>query len=187
MYYDRLVGALEALLFAAGEPLKIGEISEYLHIEKGQVWPLISTLKEQYAYENRGIMIREQDNSFQLVTKADFYEVISVLCKSKDIKLTNAAMETLSIIAFKQPVTRAEIEAIRGVKAERVINTLLDLELIAEAGRKKALGTPILYATTDKFLSVFGMASLNDLPLPSKENTADDDEDQMQPQLIVTK
>lgn len=185
MYYDRLVGALEALLFAAGEPLKIGEIAEYLHIEKAQVWSLLSTLKEQYTSENRGLMIRELDNSFQLVTKADFYEVVSVLCKSKEIKLTNAAMETLSIIAFKQPVTRAEIEAIRGVKVERVINTLLDLGLITEAGRKKALGTPILYATTDKFLSVFGMASLDDLPIPAEDDKIDDE--QVQPQLIVTK
>ena len=80
------------------------------------------------------------------------------------MKLTNAAMETLAIIAFKQPITRAEMEAIRGVKVDGVVNTLLDLGLIVEAGRKKALGNPILYATTDKFLTVFGLASLQDLP-----------------------
>lgn len=185
MYYERLVGALEALLFAAGEPLTVGEIAEYLHIEKAQVWSLLTALKEQYSAENRGLMIRELDNSFQLVTKADFYEVISVLCKSKEIRLSNAALETLSIIAFKQPVTRAEIEAIRGVKADRVLNTLLDLELITEAGRKKALGTPILYATTAKFLSVFGLTSLDELPIPAEDDK--EDSDQLQPQLIITK
>lgn len=172
MYYDRLLGALEALLFAAGDPLSVGEIAGYLQIEKAQVWYLLTTLREQYNAENRGLMLREMGDRFQLTTKPEFYQLLTALCQSKEVKLTNAAMETLAIIAFKQPVTRAEIEAIRGVKVERVLSTLLDLELITEAGRKKALGNPILYATTEKFLSVFGLASLNDLPQPDAESTA---------------
>ena len=89
---------------------------------------------------------------------------MSNLGRKKEVKLTNAAMETLAIIAFKQPITRAEMEAIRGVKVDGVVNTLLDLGLIAEAGRKKALGNPILYATTEKFLTVFGLPNLESLP-----------------------
>ena len=100
--------------------------------------------------------------------------------KKKEIKLTNAAMETLAIVAFKQPVTRAEMEAIRGVKVDGVVNTLLELDLITEAGRKKALGNPILYATTDKFLTVFGLGSIDDLPRPDSQEAKDYVEDGVQ-------
>lgn len=182
MYFDRLLGALEALLFAAGEPMAVGELAGVLHIEKAQVWNLLSALKEQYAAENRGLMLREVDGGYQLVTKPEFYQLLTALCQSREIKLTNAALETLAIVAFKQPVTRAEIEAIRGVKVDGVLNTLLELELIAEAGRKKSVGNPILYATTGKFLTVFGLASLEDLPRP---DTAESDSEQAEQQLLV--
>lgn len=164
MYFENLVGALEAMLFAAGEPLSVKEIADYLHIEKSQVWSLISELQNEYQSEKRGLMIREIDNKFQLVTKTVYYDMLTVLCKTKEIKLSSAAMETLAIIALKQPVTRAEIESIRGVKSEKVVNTLIDFDLVTEAGRKKTLGNPIIYATTDKFLTVFGMTSLAELP-----------------------
>lgn len=185
MYFDRLLGALEALLFAAGEPLTVGEIAGLLQVEKAQVWNLLGTLREQYSAENRGLMLREVDGGFQLVTKPDFYQLLMALCQSREVKLTNAALETLAIIAFKQPVTRAEIEAIRGVKVDGVLNKLLELELINEAGRKKSLGNPILYATTGKFLTVFGLASLDDLPRPDiDESTAAETEAAVQ-QLLV--
>ena len=109
-------------------------------------------------------MLRQVADGYQLVTKPVHYNVVSNLGRKKEVKLTNAAMETLAIIAFKQPITRAEMEAIRGVKVDGVVNTLLDLGLIAEAGRKKALGNPILYATTEKFLTVFGLPNLESLP-----------------------
>lgn len=185
MYFDRLLGALEALLFAAGEPLTVGEIAGLLQVEKAQVWNLLGTLREQYSADNRGLMLREVDGGFQLVTKPDFYQLLTALCQSREVKLTNAALETLAIIAFKQPVTRAEIEAIRGVKVDGVLNKLLELELINEAGRKKSLGNPILYATTGKFLTVFGLASLDDLPRPDiDESTAAATEAAVQ-QLLV--
>lgn len=174
MYFDNLVGALEAVLFAAGEPLSVKEIADYLRIEKAQVWSLFSELQNEYQADKRGLMLRETDNKFQLVTKPVYYELLTALCKTKEIRLSNAAMETLAIIALKQPVTRAEIENIRGVKSERVVNTLVDLDLVAEAGRKKTLGNPIIYATTDKFLTVFGMTSLSELP--QAEATVNDDE-----------
>lgn len=176
MYHEQMTGALEAVLFAAGEPISVGELANVLQLEKPQVWELLSTLEHSYEDEARGLMLRQVGEGYQLVTKPVHYRLLSNLNQKKEVKLTNAAMETLAIIAFKQPVTRAEMEAIRGVKVDGVLGTLLDLGLVMEAGRKKALGNPILYATTDKFLTVFGLASLQDLPavepLPEDEQEA---------------
>lgn len=177
MLFEKLTGALEAVLFAAGEPLSVAEIAAVMQLEKPQVWELLTNLSHIYEDEGRGLMLREVGGGYQLVTKPEHYRMLSSLGKKKEVKLTNAAMETLAIIAFKQPVTRAEMEAIRGVKVDGVVNTLLELELIAEAGRKKALGNPILYATTDKFLTVFGLSSLEELPRPDSQEAQDYAED----------
>lgn len=164
MFLEQMTGALEAVLFAAGEPMSVAELADCLHLDKPQVWELLSTLEQSYADEQRGLMLREVAGGFQLVTKPAHYELVNNLRRRKEIRLTNAALETLAIIAFKQPVTRAEMEAVRGVKVDGVLNTLLELGLVQEAGRKKALGSPILYATTEKFLTVFGLSSLEALP-----------------------
>lgn len=164
MYLDKMTGALEAVLFAAGEPVSVAELADLLQLDKPQVWELVSELKQSYEAESRGLMLREIAGCFQLVTKPVYYNVLLGLGRKKEVKLTNASLETLAIVAFKQPVTRAEMEVIRGVKVDGVLNTLLDLGLVVEAGRKKALGNPILYATTDKFLTVFGLNSLEELP-----------------------
>lgn len=180
MLYKKLTGALEAVLFAAGEPLSVAEIAGIMQLEKPQVWELLGTLAQSYEDEGRGLMLREIGGGYQLVTKPEHYRVLSTMGKKKEIKLTNAAMETLAIVAFKQPVTRAEMEAIRGVKVDGVVNTLLELDLITEAGRKKALGNPILYATTDKFLTVFGLGTIDDLPRPDSQEAKDYVEDGVQ-------
>ncbi len=164
MYYEQMTGALEALLFAAGEPIGVGELANIMQLEKPQVWELLSTLEHSYEDEARGLMLRRVEEGYQLVTKPAHYRLLTNLSRKKEVRLSNAAMETLAIVAFKQPVTRAEMEAIRGVKVDGVLGTLLDLGLVTEAGRKKALRNPILYATTAKFLTVFGLASLQDLP-----------------------
>ena len=188
MYHDKMVGALEAVLFAAGEPLSVAELAQCLQLEKPQVWELLSSLEHSYEEESRGLMLRQIGEGYQLVTKPEHYALVSNLSRKKEVKLTNAAMETLaiiamalevlSIVAFKQPITRAEMEAIRGVKVDGVVNTLLDLGLIAEAGRKKALGNPILYATTEKFLQVFGLPNLE--ALPPLEDVPEDEEQAVQ-------
>lgn len=178
MYHDKMVGALEAVLFAAGEPLSVAELAQCLQLEKPQVWELLSSLEHSYEEESRGLMLRQIGEGYQLVTKPEHYALVSNLSRKKEVKLTNAAMETLAIIAFKQPITRAEMEAIRGVKVDGVVNTLLDLGLIAEAGRKKALGNPILYATTEKFLQVFGLPNLE--ALPPLEDVPEDEEQAVQ-------
>lgn len=169
MERKQMLGALEAVLFAAGEPITVAELAMVMHLEKPQVWDLLTTLEQSYEGEERGLMLRQTGNAYQLVTKPAFYTMLTALGCKKEVKLTNAAMETLAIVAFKQPVTRAEMEAIRGVKVDSVLNNLLDYGLIMEAGRKKALGNPILYGTTDKFLNVFGLASLEDLPSINEE------------------
>lgn len=164
MYLDKMQGALEAVLFAAGEPISVAELAAVMQLEKPQVWELLSSLEQMYKEENRGLMLRQTADAWQLVTKPVYYNMLLNLGQKKDVKLSNAALETLAIIAFKQPVTRAEMEAVRGVKVDGVLNTLLDLGLVEETGRKKALGSPILYATTSKFLTVFGLKDLKDLP-----------------------
>ena len=183
MYYNHLVGALEAVLFTAGEPISVAEIAELLQLEKPQVWELLATLTKEYEAENRGLMVREIAGGYQLVTKPVYYNLLAQMETNKEVKLSNAGMETLAIVAFKQPVTRAEMEAIRGVKVDGVINTLLELGLIAEAGRKKALGNPILYATTDQFLTVFGLSSLADLPNPETADIDDYPAEETEPSL----
>ena len=155
---------VEALLFAAGEPLSIKRIAEILQTETETVERLIALLEEDYQSKNRGICIRRVAGGYQLVTKPDFDNLIRQLVSQQELKLSSAAMETLAIIAFKQPVTRSEIEAIRGVKVDGVVNTLLDVGLICEAGRKDSIGKPILYGTTELFLTTFGFYSLEDLP-----------------------
>ncbi len=165
MNFNQMLSALEAVLFASGEPISVAELAAILQLEKPQVWELLSALQQSYESEERGLMLRETAGSYQLVTKPVHYALLTKLAHKKEVRLTNAGMETLAIVAFNQPVTRAEMEAIRGVKVDRVLNNLLDLGLVMEAGRKKALGNPILYATTDKFLTTFGISSLKDLPL----------------------
>ncbi len=164
MFYDYLRAHVEALLFAAGEPLSIKRIAEILQTETETVERLIALLEEDYQSKNRGICIRRVAGGYQLVTKPDFDNLIRQLVSQQELKLSSAAMETLAIIAFKQPVTRSEIEAIRGVKVDGVVNTLLDVGLICEAGRKDSIGKPILYGTTELFLTTFGFYSLEDLP-----------------------
>lgn len=166
MEFNRLLGAAEAVLFASGEPISLQNLAEALTVEKAQIHGLLEELAKTYLREDRGLMLRYVDEGVQLVTKPEYFEATSRMEQHREIKLSNAAMETLAIIAFKQPVTRTEMEQIRGVKVDGVVNTLLDLGLIDEAGRKRVVGRPMQYRTTDKFLITFGLNSLADLPNP---------------------
>ena len=164
MFYDYLRGHVEALLFAAGEPLSKKRIADILQTETETVERLIALLEEDYRSKNRGLCVRRVEDGYQLVTKPEFDNLIRQLVSQQELKLSSAAMETLAIVAFKQPVTRSEMEAIRGVKVDGVVNTLLDTGLICEAGRKESIGKPILYGTTELFLTTFGFNSIEDLP-----------------------
>ncbi|HIU64725.1 MAG TPA: SMC-Scp complex subunit ScpB [Candidatus Avacidaminococcus intestinavium] len=164
MFYDYLRGHVEALLFAAGDPLSLQKISELLEIEEGTAERLLALLTAEYDANERGFCLRKVANGYQLVVKPQFDELVRRLVTKQEIKLSNAALETLSIIVFKQPVTRSEIEAIRGVKVDGVVNTLVEHGLICELGRKDTIGKPILYGTTDLFLTMFGFNSITEIP-----------------------
>ena len=170
---------IEALLFTWGEPLHIREIEKVLETPQKDIRKLIDEMKEEFDYNRRGLQIIKVENSYQIGTRPEHYEYIKKLNPPKKAEnLSNAAMETLSIIAYKQPVTRLEIEDIRGVKCDKSIQTLLDKEMIREAGRLDKTGKPIIYATTSDFLKAFGFQSLKDLPILEDEENLDDEETQ---------
>lgn len=156
---------IESMLFIWGDPLSAKNMADALNLPTEYIRKCVLELKRDLEKEDRGIQIIEINNSFQMCTNVKHYEAIQALCTPVQNKgLTQAALEVLAIIAYKQPITRHEIEAIRGVKSDKAINTLLEKGLIAESGRLEKTGRPILYGTTDNFLKSFGLSSLKDLP-----------------------
>lgn len=160
----QLQGAIEALLFASGQPLPADKIGGILQLSTEQVHTLIADMTQQLAAAGRGLAIVEVAGGYQLCTKPVFFDIVNKLAAMQEARLSAAALETLAIVAFKQPVTKQEIESIRGVSSDRVLTTLSDRLLIKEVGRKEAIGRPILYGTTAEFLQCFGLKSLDDLP-----------------------
>lgn len=157
--------AFESMLFVWGEPLDVKVAAEIFNINWKDAYEYFRELQEEYEKDRRGIQIREIDKSFQFCTNIQNSEYIERLCTPvKEKKLSQSALEVLAIIAYKQPVTKGEIEAIRGIKCDRVIEGLAKKDLIAEAGRSSGIGRPILYGTTASFLSHFGFKDLKDLP-----------------------
>jgi segregation and condensation protein B len=164
---------LEAVLFAAGDPMSMEDLAGVLQTDLLTTQNLMTRLEKELAEGERGLTIRRVAGGLQLATRPDLYPVVERLSQVVDRKISAPTMETLSIIAFKQPITKQEIEHIRGVRIERALAKLLELELISEVGRKQVLGRPILYGTTDTFLRTFGLNSLEDLPkLPSDREAA---------------
>lgn len=165
---------IEAVLFAVGNSVSIERLSEALELEKKQVRELVALLKNEYKSKKRGIELIELENSVQLGTKTMAYEILAKIGKaSPKYTLTDTLLETLAIVAYKQPVTRAQIEKIRGVACDHAINRLVEYELIEEVGRLDAPGKPLLFATTEQFLRAFGVRSIADLPQASEELIAD--------------
>ncbi len=161
----KLKSALEAMLFTWGEPLPARQAAEVLDIKERQAVEYLRELMEEYEQEARGIRIREINKSFQFVTSAEEADYVERLCTPvKAKRLSQSALEVLAIIAYRQPVTKGEIEAVRGIKCDRSIEGLQKKGLIEERGRSQALGRPILYGTTDEFLHHFGLSSIKELP-----------------------
>ncbi len=156
--------ALEAIFFVATESLNIEKLAELTGINHQNTKQLIKELQNDYEQSNRGLLLQEVAGGFRLVTKPQFQQIIKALYKPQVAPLSQAALETLAIIAYRQPVIKAEVEAIRGVKADSVINTLLERNLIKEIGRKEALGRPIIYGTTKRFLEYMGLNDISKLP-----------------------
>ena len=157
--------ALESLMFVWGQPLNVREAAEMFNVPWREIYDNMKALQEEYEEQGRGIRIREIDKSFQFCTAPENGEYIERFCTpTREKKLSQSALEVLAIIAYKQPVTRSEIESIRGIKCDRVVEGLMKKELIEEKGRSTGIGRPILYGTTKLFLEKFGFESLKDLP-----------------------
>ena len=166
---------IEGVLFAAGDVVKLDMLANILEVSKKEVENMIDDLNEKFANENRALTIRKINDSYQMATKTDYHKYISKLYDTKQKQnLSQAAMETLAIIAYKQPVTRQEIEKLRGVNSDRSVAVLSEFGLVEDVGRLDAPGRPLIYATTDEFLRVFGYSSLTDLPkFNLEQNVAD--------------
>ena len=155
----------EGLLFAAGTVVKISSLTNILEIKEDEVDNLIAGLNNKFETENRAIMVRKINDGYQMCTKSQYHKYISKLFDKKQKQnLSQATMETLAIIAYKQPVTRQEIEKLRGVNSDRSVSILSEYGLIEDVGRLDAPGRPLIYSTTEEFLRVFGYSSLKDLP-----------------------
>ena len=170
-----LKGRIEAILFVAGEAVSLKDMAKALAVGEKELKSALEEIGSEYDYEQRGFMLKRFGDKVQLATRPLYAEdVLRLLQPVQQQSLSQAAMETLAVVAYKQPVTRAEVEQIRGVKRDYSLQSLTAKGLIAEAGRKDTIGRPILYATTDTFLSHFGLATLEDLPpLPEPENPAE--------------
>jgi len=168
---EQLVAALEALLFASPDPVSTSGLCRLTGWDEAGVQAALSLLEEGLRSGTRGVCLQKVAGGWQLVTKPQFADLIAAAGAARSpAPLSQAALETLAIVAYRQPVTRAEIEQLRGVRVESALQSLLDRELIEEAGRADAPGRPILYRTTQRFLQWCGLNSLADLPpLPESE------------------
>lgn len=156
---------LEAVLFTMGESVEISRLADVIEEDVKTTNEILDGMAERYNREDRGIALTRLDNAVQLCTKAEMYEYLIKIAKApRKMVLTDTVLETLSIIAYKQPITRVEVERVRGVSCDHAINKLLEYDLITELGRLDAPGRPLLFGTTEQFLRSFGVGSLEELP-----------------------
>lgn len=165
MVFSKEQSIIEAMLFAAGREVSVKELTNVLELGAEDIDKIIMNMKTEYEARNSGIEIIKVDNKYQLCTKKEYYEYIYPLFDNRaKPNISNAALETLSIIAYNPNVTRAEIEAIRGVNADGTVYKLLEFDLIEESGKLDAPGRPTMYKVTSKFMKMFGITSLEELP-----------------------
>lgn len=167
-------GIIEAILFAVGEAVEVSKIAATLEHDERTVVKIIHGMMDRYEAAGRGVRIIELENSFQMCTKTEYYDYLIRIAKQpRSLVLTDVMLETLSIIAYKQPITRLEIEKIRGVKSDHAVNKLVEYGLVCELGRMDAPGRPLLFGTTEEFLRRFRVKSLDDLPSLNPAQIAD--------------
>ena len=165
MEIKRIEGEIEAILFAMGEAVELPRIARAIRQDPTTTENIIRNMMIRYQEEERGIQIIELENSFQLCTKKEYYDsLIRIAAQPKKPTLTDVMLETLSIIAYKQPITKQEIDKIRGVKSDHAVNKLVEYNLVQELGRLDAPGRPIVFGTTEEFLRNFGVDSTDNLP-----------------------
>ncbi len=166
--------AIEAILFAMGNSVELSTIASAIGMTEAETESILDRMMQQYDEERRGIQIIRLEKSYQMCTRKDYFScLIHIAAHPKKPELTEVMLETLSIVAYKQPVTKAEIEKIRGVRCDHVINRLIDFRLIKEIGRLNVPGRPILFGTTEEFLRSFGVQTLEDLPEPDPVKVED--------------
>lgn len=188
MYSNKTMkSALETMMFMWGEPLEVKDAAEVLEADRNTVRELMKELQTEYEQEGRGIRIREVDDAFGFVTLAENDMFLKKLCTPVRVRrLSQAALEVLAIIAYRQPVTRSEIDSIRGIKSERVIDGLIDKGLVEISGRSEGVGRPLIYTTTKEFLKKFGFSSLKDLPeVPEYEEMRREREEEGYGQIAI--
>jgi len=177
MQQSELPQVIEAILFVTGEPVLIQDMQKALDVSDIEMSAAIDTLEHGLTLQRRGICLKRFGAHIQLSTRPEYAQYVErMLQPIQRMSLSQAALETLAIIAYRQPVTRLEVESIRGVKCDYSIASLANKQMIEEKGRKESLGRPILYGTTDNFLSHFGLASISDLPKPPDEKLSSTDE-----------
>lgn len=180
---------IEAVLFSMGEAVEISRLAEIIESTEDKTIAIVEDMKKAMEASDRGVTIAQVGNAFQMCSKAEMYEYLIEITKADNkYTLTDTVLETLSIVAYKQPVTRADIEKIRGVDCSHSVNRLIELDLIKELGRMDAPGRPILFGTTDQFLRCFGVKSLEDLPQMTptqKEEMREQAEQEVQMKLDV--
>ena len=165
MEINKIKGVIEAILFAAGREVKMNELMSALELSSSEIIPIVESMKAEYGEQNRGLQIVNVGEAYQLCTKQDYYEYLyPIIDKRSKPNLSQAALETLAIIAYNPRVTRAEIEQIRGVNSDGTIYKLLDYNLIQETGKLDAPGKPGTYGVTSEFLRIFGIGNLEELP-----------------------
>lgn len=166
----KLEGVIESILFAMGDSVELSKIAAAIEHDEDTTRKIIHHMMDKYEAEDRGIRILELEDSFQMCTKAETYEYLIRIAKQpKRYALTDVLLETLSIIAYKQPVTKIEIEKIRGVKSDHAVNKLVEYNLVCEVGRLEAPGRPLLFGTTEEFLRRFSIQSVEELPSMNPE------------------
>ncbi|MCL2322900.1 MAG: SMC-Scp complex subunit ScpB [Oscillospiraceae bacterium] len=162
---DRIFSIIESVLFAAGEPMKIKDIASIVEMNEKEVLEILNMMDKNYKESSRGIMLLNLNGAYCLSTKSENSKYVQRLLKIDSKRsLSQAALETLAIIVYKGPVTRLEIDDIRGVRSERAVETLLEKNIIKEAGRKDSPGRPILFTITDEFFKIFNLNSLENMP-----------------------
>lgn len=165
MEKDKAKAVLEAILFTMGDSVEIDRLAAVIEEEEEITRQFLEEMAAEYEKQDRGMALTTLDNAVQLCTKSELYEYLIKIAKTpKKFVLTDTLLETLSIIAYKQPITRLEIEKVRGVSCDHAVNRLLEFDLITEVGRKDAPGRPLLFGTTEQFLRSFGVKSIEDLP-----------------------
>lgn len=165
MEIREIQATIEAVLFAAGDAIELERLADIVDIDKKSLREILKKMIDEYNYERRGIHIIRMEDSYQLCTRGEFSEYVSRLAEPpKMMNLSNAALEVLAIVAYKQPVTKSSIEHIRGVNCDYIVNRLIERNFIEEKGRLDAPGRPILFGTTQHFLRIFGISELEDLP-----------------------